>query len=98
MTHEDLSRPARLPSEAVTLPAMDQMPHTQKRGYSAMSSIRHTWPDTEATRQRPIWHEAEEEGADPIGAPSQRAKATKEYGMTMGRAALRSILNNEEKR
>lgn len=98
MTHEDLSRPARLPSEAVTLPAMDQGAHAPKRGYSAMSSIRHAWPNAESTQQRPIWQEIEEGEADPIGAPSQRSKVTREYGMTMGRAALRSILNNEEKR
>ncbi len=86
---DDLSRPARLPSEAITLPAMEQQKQPKPRGNGALSAVRHEWP-SELPQQRaipPNW-EMDQMGADVPAAARQAGGA-----VSMGRAALSAVLS-----
>jgi hypothetical protein len=49
---DDLSRPARLPSEAIALPAMEPA-RGSARGTGALSAVRRNWPSVQP-EQRPL--------------------------------------------
>ncbi|MCL2811057.1 MAG: hypothetical protein FWD25_04110 [Clostridia bacterium] len=81
---DDLSRPARLPSEALTLPAMESAKE-KPRGGGTLSAVRRNWPNVQP-----------EQRAIPLGW--ENAGGSPEMGsavdpMTMGRAALHSLRN-----
>jgi len=80
---DDLSRPARLPSEATALPAMEPS-EGRARGNGALSAVRRNWPSAQPA-QRSLRAGLEEGG----GAPAAGAVADP---VTMGRAALQSVL------
>jgi len=61
---DDLSRPARLPSEAIALPAMES-PQERARGSGALSAIRRSWPSAEP-EQRAIGPAEIGSAADPV--------------------------------
>ena len=77
---DDLSRPARLPSEAVALPAMEPAQERSARGNGALMAVRRNWPAAQP-EQRALpdgWEGAGGSAADPV---------------SMGRAALHSVLH-----
>ena len=81
---DDLSRPARLPSEALVLPAMESAKE-KSRGGGTLSAVRRNWPSVQPV-QRTIttgWENAE--------SPPEMGSAADP--MTMGRAALHSVRN-----
>ncbi len=73
----DFHRPARLPSEAILLPATDERA-TRINITTLTSALRYPWPDTSNVEQRPLW--------------CDRPEQKKERGISLGQAALRSLL------
>lgn len=86
MFFEDWSRPARLPSEAITLQAMEPV-RRERRQASMLDALRREWP--EAGSQHALSHAMEE-------VPAVRAPVanTAPGGVSMGQAALRSVLRD----
>ena len=78
---DDLSRPARLPSEAVGLPAMEL--GRGGRGSGALSAVRRDWPNVQP-EQRKVTANWEDAGNPPEMGPAAGP-------VTMGRAALHSV-------
>ena len=91
---DDLSRPARLPSEAIALPAMELGQGKRRRWNGALGAVRRDWPSIQP-EQRAIPAEWEDSRADAErndGFPEAGSDAGR---MTMGRAALRSVLSGQ---
>ena len=89
---DDLSRPARLPSEAIALPAMEPAQGRRTRGNGALGAVRRDWPSMEPEQHMiPAGWEngrAGAEGTDGLPAADSIAGT-----LTMGRAALHSVLS-----
>ena len=61
---DELSRPARLPSEAVAMPAMESA-RERAQGSGALSAIRRSWPSVEP-EQRALGPSEMGSAADPV--------------------------------
>jgi len=81
---DDLSRPARLPSEATALPAMESS-RGRARGTGALGAVRRNWPSVQPEQR------ALQAGWEGAGAAQEAGSAADP--VTMGRAALQSVLS-----
>jgi len=79
---DDLSRPARLPSEAIALPAMESA-REKARGSGALSAIRRSWPNFQPEQRAIPANWGNESGPPEMGSAADP--------MTMGRAALHTV-------
>ncbi len=90
---DDVSRPARLPSEAVILPAMDAAKREYNRGGAVLSSLRRDWPEIPQESLHTLNHALEDDRG--IMEPAQGQGYSNVAGFTMGRAALQSVLRTQ---
>ncbi len=77
MQNFDIRRPARLPSEAILLPADDAC--AMRIHVTTVASARHyPWPDTSKVQQHALW--------------SDQPERKKQRDVSLRQAALRSLL------